>query len=105
MKCNQHAIPYLAGEPLPERFFELAESDFESCDLLIIMGTSLLFFGMYFPEHGGMLFKKGALGNYDPQLYKPVDGERGADQMDYSKTKNTASEVSSVKIGVESTMA
>mmetsp|Transcript_22582 Transcript_22582/g.66302 ORF Transcript_22582/g.66302 Transcript_22582/m.66302 type:complete len:636 (+) Transcript_22582:84-1991(+) len=62
----------------------------------IIMGTSLLFFGMYFPEHGGMLFKKGALGNYDPQLYKPVDGERGADQMDYSKaadkvTKNGAS--------------
>ena len=43
-----------------------------------------------------MLFKKGALGNYDPQLYKPVDGERGADQMDYSKaadkvTKNGAS--------------
>ena len=29
------------GEQLPERFFELAESDFRQCDLLIILGTSL----------------------------------------------------------------
>ena len=29
------------GEPLPERFFQLAESDLRECDLLIILGTSL----------------------------------------------------------------
>jgi len=29
------------GEALPERFFDLARSDFEVCDLLIILGTSL----------------------------------------------------------------
>jgi len=50
----------------------------------VIMATSVLFFAIYFPEHGGMLFKKGALGSYDPQLYKPDDADRGADQMDYS---------------------
>ena len=50
----------------------------------VIMATSVLFFGIYFPEHGGMLFKKGALGSYDPQLYKPDDADRGSDQMDYS---------------------
>ena len=30
------------GEGLPERFFSLAESDFDSCDLLLVMGTSLV---------------------------------------------------------------
>ena len=29
------------GEPLPKRFFELAEEDFPQADLLIVMGTSL----------------------------------------------------------------
>ncbi|XP_067618929.1 NAD-dependent protein deacetylase Sirt2-like [Eurosta solidaginis] len=29
------------GENLPERFYELPEKDFEDCDLLIVMGTSL----------------------------------------------------------------
>ena len=30
------------GEGLPERFFALADSDFEACDLLLVMGTSLV---------------------------------------------------------------
>ena len=30
------------GEALPQRFAELAESDLSSCDLLVIMGTSLV---------------------------------------------------------------
>ncbi|KAJ2514556.1 hypothetical protein H4217_005691 [Coemansia sp. RSA 1939] len=30
------------GEELPSRFYELREEDFASCDLLIVMGTSLL---------------------------------------------------------------
>ena len=29
------------GEPLPRRFFDLAEEDFPQGDLLIVMGTSL----------------------------------------------------------------
>ena len=29
------------GEQLPERFFRLRFDDFNSCDLLIVMGTSL----------------------------------------------------------------
>ena len=29
------------GEQLPDRFFQLRYNDFQSCDLLIIMGTSL----------------------------------------------------------------
>ena len=29
------------GEPLPERFFRLAEADLHECDLLVILGTSL----------------------------------------------------------------
>ncbi|CAL4127521.1 unnamed protein product, partial [Meganyctiphanes norvegica] len=29
------------GESLPTRFFQLIQSDFPKCDLLIIMGTSL----------------------------------------------------------------
>eukprot|EP00794_Sanderia_malayensis_P019945 gene19945-21898_t len=30
------------GESLPERFFKLSQSDFPKCDLLIVMGTSLV---------------------------------------------------------------
>lgn len=30
------------GEGLPERFFRLTESDFDECDLLIVIGTSLV---------------------------------------------------------------
>ncbi len=29
------------GESLPQRFFQLVQQDFQQCDLLIIMGTSL----------------------------------------------------------------
>lgn len=30
------------GEPVNPRFFESLQSDFEKCDLLVVMGTSLL---------------------------------------------------------------
>merc|ERR1711881_131686 len=33
------------------------------------------------PEHGGMFFKAGALGSYDPQIIKPPEGYRGADSV------------------------
>lgn len=42
--CNIGVIKpdvVLFGEDLPERFKELLEPDFNECDLLIVMGTSL----------------------------------------------------------------
>ena len=55
----------------------------------IIMTLSLVMFGLYFPEHGGMLFKAGGLGSYDPQLIKPPADMRGADQLNYGKQGQT----------------
>ena len=55
----------------------------------VIIVTSLSMFGIYFPELGGMLFKPGGLGSYDPQRIKPPADFRGADQMDYSKQTST----------------
>lgn len=42
-KCEGIVKPDIVffGENLPERFYELPEEDFDKCDLLIIMGTSL----------------------------------------------------------------
>lgn len=42
-KCKSTVKPDIVffGERLPQRFFELADEDFEECDLLIIIGTSL----------------------------------------------------------------
>jgi len=53
----------------------------------VIIVTSLSMFGIYFPELGGMLFKPGGLGSYDPQRIKPPADFRGADQMDYTKSR------------------
>jgi hypothetical protein len=54
---------------------------------IIIMTLSLSMFGIYFPEHGGMLFKAGGLGSYDPQMVKPPADLRGADQLKYGDAK------------------
>jgi len=35
---------------------------------IMIIGVTLLLFGVHFPEHGSMLFKKGAI-KYDPQAH------------------------------------
>ena len=56
---------------------------------IIIITLSLSMFGIYFPEHGGMLFKAGGLGSYDPQLIKPPADMRGADQLNYGKQGQT----------------
>lgn len=41
--CGNYVKPDIVffGENLPERFFELSAIDFDMCDLLIVMGTSL----------------------------------------------------------------
>ena len=57
---------------------------------IIIMTLSLTMFGLYFPESGGMLFKAGGLGSYDPQLVKPPADYRGADSMDFNNVKTDA---------------
>jgi len=59
---------------------------------ITIMVVSLIMHFIYFPDQGGMLFKKGQLGRYNPQLYKPADDARGADQMDYSQVQKTEKE-------------
>jgi NAD-dependent SIR2 family protein deacetylase len=43
-KCDGLVKPDIVffGEALPERFFDHAEEDMPKCDLLIIMGTSLV---------------------------------------------------------------
>jgi len=58
---------------------------------IVVMATSFLMFGLYFPNAaeqgggGGLLFKPNSL-SYDPQRWKPSgEGFRGADVMDYSK--------------------
>jgi len=55
---------------------------------IVVMAESLLMLGIYFPEHGGLFFKAGAL-NYDPQRWKPPADLRGADQMDYGAATTT----------------
>ena len=53
---------------------------------MIIVVTGLMF-GVYFPEHGGMIVPKGALRGYDPQIIKPPAGYRGADSMDFANAE------------------
>merc|ERR1719198_362496 len=55
---------------------------------LIIIFMSLTMHGIYFPEHGGMLFKAGGLGSYDPQLIKPPADLKGADQLNYKEAQS-----------------
>ena len=62
---------------------------------IVIITMSLVMFGLYFPEHGGMLFKPGALGSYDPQLIKPPADLKGADQLNYGKTTSSSTTTNS----------
>jgi len=57
---------------------------------IIIISISLIMHGIYFPEHGSMLFPAGGLGSYDPQLIKPPADMRGADQLNYDKAKKSS---------------
>jgi len=59
----------------------------------VIIATSLSMHGIYFPDQGGMLFKAGGLGSYDPQRIKPPADFRGADQIDYSAQQSSTSDV------------
>ena len=43
-KCGEYVKPDIVffGENLPERFYDCAQEDFQHCDLLIVIGTSLV---------------------------------------------------------------
>jgi len=56
---------------------------------ILVTTCSIIF--IYFPEHGSMFTKAGAIKCYDPQLIKPPAGYRGSDSMDYSKQANKPS--------------
>ena len=65
----------------------IANSDYDQGFVvlgMVVLCTSLLFHLLYFPEAGGTLLKKGALGSFSPQLWMPQGDDRGADQLDYS---------------------
>merc|ERR1719353_2827022 len=49
--------------------------------LTIVILTCATVMPVYLPEHGGMFFKAGALGCYDPQIIKAPEGYRGADSV------------------------
>merc|ERR1712225_69402 len=49
--------------------------------MTIVILSCTMVMPVYFPEHGGMFFKAGALGSYDPQIIKPPEGYRGADSV------------------------
>merc|ERR1719169_225424 len=49
--------------------------------LTIVILSCTMVMPVYFPEHGGMFFKAGALGSYDPQIIKPPQGYRGSDSV------------------------
>lgn len=66
---------------------------------IMIIAITLLMFGIYFPDKGGLLFKAGSI-PYDPQLVKPPEDYRGADSMNYAAAKT-----SDTKKGVEDSQA
>ena len=55
--------------------------------ILIIVGT-LLLFGCYFPDSGGMLCKAGGCA-YDPQRIKPPEGYKGSDEIELHKVQES----------------
>merc|ERR1712072_1622156 len=63
--------------------------------LTIVILTCTMVMPVYMPEHGGMFFKAGALGSYDPQIIKPPADYRGADSVvmtDAQKQEQAATE-------------
>merc|ERR1719446_2028526 len=65
----------------------------------MVVGLTATMFFVYFPQHGGLLVKAGALGKYDPQLVKPPEDYRGADPMDFAAVKDgKAAKTEEVKV-------
>ena len=62
---------------------------------LCIIATAPLCLALYFPDQGSMLTRAGALRCYDPQLFHPPPGYRGADSVDTSVAKAAAASCTS----------
>merc|ERR1719198_2050386 len=58
---------------------------------VIIIG-SLTMLLIYFPEEGGAILPKGL--PFNPQLIKESTGQKGSDELDFSKAKTGTSEAS-----------
>merc|ERR1719326_43279 len=54
----------------------------------IIIGGSLSMLLIFFPGEGGIILP--ASFPYDPQLVKPTEGQKGSDELDFSKVTNSA---------------
>merc|ERR1719267_429093 len=67
----------------------------------MVIGLTALMFFIYFPDMGGMLVPAGALGSYNPQLWKPPADYRGADSMDFSAVKDNKAKSSTTDAVVE----
>jgi len=55
--------------------------------LTIVILTCVTVMPVYMPEHGGMFFKAGGMGSYDPQIIKPPADYRGADSVNMADAK------------------
>ena len=53
---------------------------------IIICTVSLIMHGIFFPGEGGILLPKTL--NYNPQLIKEKEGQRGSDELDFSAMKD-----------------
>ena len=65
-----------AANPLDDGFIRLG---------FVIIVLSLSMHAIYFPDEGGILLPPGL--KYDPQLVKAEKGQKGADELDFTKTK------------------
>ena len=68
----------------------------------VTLGASCSLMLFYMPEWGGMFFKPGALGSYDPQLIKPPADMGGADQLDYAAAETTTTKPAQPAVAVSS---
>merc|ERR1712146_286920 len=63
------------------------DQGFITLGIVIIVG-SLSMHGIFFPGEGGMLLPKGC--GYNPQLIKEKAGQKGSDELDFTKSETQA---------------
>jgi nitrate/nitrite transporter NarK len=68
--------------------------------LTIVILTCATVIPVYMPEHGGMFFKAGALGSYDPQILKPPADYRGADSVIMAEEQKPADKAADGEVTV-----
>jgi len=68
--------------------------------LTIVILTCATVIPVYMPEHGGMFFKAGALGSYDPQIIKPPADYRGADSVIMAEEQKPADKAADGEVTV-----